>query len=593
MTKEKITDSSRRIFINTFVESYKKIWPYVKPYSFRAFLALLVAIPLGSLDAVIAWFLKPYTDNVIVARDASFAIYIPLLIIGFTIVQGGLNYFSAYLNTWVGTKVSTDLGRDLYKKLLTMDTPFFDKENSGTIVQRFFSDAFNATNSLISNLRHFLSKTFSSISLVVVLFLNSWQLSLIAVIALLIAFLPIRYVRKRMKNIVNKSIVASAEAVKANNETHAGNKIISAYNLQDYQNKRYNSIMDTTFSLAIKMVQTTNWLSPVMHIVLGIGVAAVLFYSNNLIVTGKITSGNFASFLAAMLLLYTPIKTIGNNVVDIQKAFLAIERIFEIFELKTKITEVKNPVELIRVEKEISFENVSFEYEPNKPVLKDINLKTEVGQTIALVGNSGGGKSTLVNLIPRFYDVQKGSIKIDGVDIKNIRLFSLRNQISIVFQDNFLFSGTIRENILLGKLNATEEEINNAVKSAHLDHFIASLPNGLDTVIGERGTTLSGGQRQRVGIARAFIRNACIVILDEATSALDNKSEAVVQKAIDNLVKNRTVFVIAHRLSTVQNADKIIVLNEGNIVEEGKHEELLKNLNGPYYTLYNAQFKHK
>ncbi|WP_424244688.1 subfamily B ATP-binding cassette protein MsbA [Elusimicrobium posterum] len=572
--------------------SLKKLWPYIKPYWFRTLLALFIALPIGALDSVIAMFLKPYTDSVIVQQDAKFTYMLPGLIVGFTVVQGLLTYFSAYLNTWVGTKMSTNLGRDLYRKLLTLDTSYFDRTNSGMIVQRFFSDAFVSSQTIISNSRQFVSKIFSALALVGVLFWNSWHLASIAVIALVVAFVPIRWVKKKMRTIVDKGIVVSASAVTANNETYSGNKIISAYNLQEYQNQKYHGIMDKTFSLAIKMVQHTNWLSPFMHIAMGVGVAVVLVFSNSLITKGLITQGNFVSFLAAMLLLYTPIKSVSNNIMDLQRAFLAIERVFELFHIEPKVKNSKDAEDIGEIKKSIEFKNVDFEYEHGKPVLQNINLKVKVGQTIALVGNSGGGKTTIVNLIPRFYDVTKGQLLIDGKNVKDLTLESLREQIAVVFQDNFLFSGTIRENVLLGKLNATEDEIKDAIKSAHLDHFVSGLPDGLDTEIGERGATLSGGQRQRLAIARAFIRNASIVILDEATSALDNKSEAVVQKAIENLMKNKTVFVIAHRLSTVQNADKIVVLNEGHIVETGTHKELLEAC-GPYHTLYNAQFKNK
>ncbi len=281
----------------------------------------------------------------------------------------------------------------------------------------------------------------------------------------------------------------------------------------------------------------------------------------------------------------------GDDYVDIKKALLAIDRIFEIFAIQPRITEPADAHTLRGVKKEIKFENVSFSYKEGVPVLKNINLTVPVGSTLALVGNSGGGKSTVVNLLPRFYDVQQGCVRFDGQDVRGLTLSSLRDQIAVVFQDNFLFSGTIRENILIGRKGASEADLQAAVKNAHLEDFIASLDKGLDTELGERGLTLSGGQRQRVAIARAFIRNAPVVVLDEATSALDNKSEAIVQKALDNLMKNRTVFVIAHRLSTVVNADKIVVLNGGEIVEQGTHEELLKLENGAYRALYNAQFK--
>ena len=327
-----------------------------------------------------------------------------------------------------------------------------------------------------------------------------------------------------------------------------------------------------------------------MHVIVSVGIGIAIAYGSHLILTNQITSGNFVSFITALIMLYTPIKNLGNNFNAVQFSFLAIERVFSILESEPKIKDSENAVVLNNIGT-IEFKDVNFEYVRNKPVLKNINLKVTAGETIALVGNSGGGKSTIVSLIPRFYDVVSGGILIDGIDIRNLTLKSLRQNIAIVFQDNFLFSGTIRDNVMLGNENATEKDVEKAIKMAYLDDFIAGLSNGLDTQIGERGILLSGGQKQRVAIARAFLKNAPIVILDEATSALDNKAEAIVQKAIDNLMQDKTVFVIAHRLSTIQNADKIVVINEGEIAETGNHEELLKIDNGAYKMLYEMQFK--
>ena len=292
-----------------------------------------------------------------------------------------------------------------------------------------------------------------------------------------------------------------------------------------------------------------------------------------------------------MLLLYKPVKTLGNTLTIIQNIFVALGRVFELFDLDSEIKDCKNPVELNGLEEGISIENVDFEYVENQPILKNLSLSVRKNETIAIVGNSGGGKSTLVNLIPRFYDTKSGAIKIDGIDIRNISLKSLRKNISMVFQDNFLYTGTIRENILMGNPYATEEELDAVIRMAHLEDMLAEHPEGLDTLLGERGVTLSGGQRQRVAIARAMLRNAPIVILDEATSALDNESEAIVQKAMDNLMSDRTVFIIAHRLSTIKNADRIAVINEGELVELGTHEELMNIENGHYRALYEMQFK--
>ena len=576
-----------------FTEHYKKMWPFVKPYLFRAILAILICIPIGALDSVVALSLKPYMDIVLVDKSSSSPAYIPLLIVAFTSVQGGLNYAATYLNTWVGTKINQDLKRSLYRKLLHMQTAYFDQHDSGFIVQRFSSDCDVACAGLLENLKVFVSRFFSSVSLVCVLIYNSWQLAIIAVLILGCALMPLASVRRRIKRVVLGSVVESAKILSNYTETCSGNKTIASYNLQRKIYHRFDDTLRNLFKLTIKMVQKTAWMTPALHIIVSIGIGAVIGYGSYLIVNGTITSGNFVSFITALILLYTPIKSIGKNYNAMQVSFLAIERVVEILETEPTIVNRPDAQKLLGVHKGIQFHHVDFEYNEGVPVLKDINLNVKSGSTIALVGNSGGGKTTIVNLIPRFYDVKSGSITIDGTDIRDFTLQSLRDNIAVVFQDNFLFAGTIRDNILLGKEDASEEEIAKAVKMACLDEFISELKDGLDTKIGERGSLLSGGQRQRLAIARAFIKNAPVVILDEATSALDNKAEAVVQKAIDNLMQDRTVFVIAHRLSTVQNADNIVVVNDGEIVEQGTHEQLLNIENGAYKALYNAQFKSK
>lgn len=576
-----------------FIEHYKKMWPFVKPYMFRAILAILICVPIGALDSVVALSLKPYMDIVLVDKTESSPAYIPLLIVAFTSVQGFLNYAATYLNTWVGTKINQDLKRALYKKLLHLETSYYDQHNSGFVIQRFNTDCDIACSGLLENLKVFVSRFFSSISLICVLIYNSWQLAIIAVLILGCALMPLASVRRRIKRVVMGSVVEGAKVVSNYNETYSGNKTIASYNLQNKIYNTFDSTLHNLFKLTIKMVQKTAWMTPALHIIVSIGIGAVIGYGSYLIVNGDITSGNFVSFITALILLYTPIKSIGKNYNAMQVSFLAIERVVEILETEPTIFDKPNAVTLKGVKKSINFNHVYFEYKEGVPVLKDINLEVKAGTTVALVGNSGGGKTTIVNLIPRFYDVKSGSITIDKTDIRDISLESLRDNIAVVFQDNFLFAGTIRDNILLGKEDATEEGIATAVKMACLDEFINELENGLDTKIGERGSLLSGGQRQRLAIARAFIKNAPVVILDEATSALDNKAEAVVQRAIDNLMQDRTVFVIAHRLSTVQNADKIVVINDGEIIETGTHEELLQEENGAYKALYNAQFKAK
>lgn len=586
-----IKEHLKKIANNRFVTNYRRMWPYVRPVWFRALCSMLICIPIGSLDAVIALALKPYMDLVMVEKSVTSPWYIPLGIVAFTSIQGGLKYLSSYLSTWVGGRITNGLKFDMFKKLLTLPTSLFDKKNSGDIVFQFNNQADMACSGLLDNLSIFTQRIFSSISLVCVLFYNSWQLALIAVVVLGCAFAPVAKLQKRIKSVMEKTVFADSSIITEYNEVFNGNKTITSYNLAKHETEKFRNILKSIFTLRIKMVQKTQWLSPMMHVIVSVGIAAAIGYGSHLIMSGQITSGNFVSFITALILLYTPVKNIGNNLNSVQFSFFAIERIFEVLDSVPAIRNNDNAIALDRKHSSIQFKNVNFEYVKNRPVLKNINLEVKCGETIAFVGNSGGGKTTIVNLLPRFYDIKSGSIEIDGTDIRNYTLESLRDNIAVVFQDNFLFSGTIRENILLGNENATEEQITQAVKMAYLDDFIASLKDGLDTVIGERGVLLSGGQKQRVAIARAFLKDAPIIILDEATSALDNKAEAVVQKAIDNLMQDKTVFVIAHRLSTIQNANKIVVINQGEIAESGTHEELLTIENGAYKTLYEMQFK--
>ncbi len=573
------------------VQNYKKIFPYVRPYWFKALLAVLITIPVGSMDAVIAWSLKPYMDIVLIEKSVRSAAYVPLLIIIFSLTQSFLNYGATYLNAWVGRRITNDLKDDLYVKLLHNDVSYFDKATSGEIQMRFNGDAEIACNGLINNVKVFATRFFSSVALIGVLFYNSWQLTIVALFFMFAAFIPLGKIRKKIKSLTMQSLTAGGFIATQYNEAFSGNRVITSYNLHEQQHKMFANNQRSIFKLSMKMIQRTGMVSPMMHFLISSGIAGVVWFGSYLIVTGQMTGGNFVSFIAALLMLYTPIKTIGNSYNALQMSFLSMERVFEILEKIPSISNAPDAVPLKKIKKNIVFKDVCFEYIPGKPVLKNINIDIPVGNMVALVGNSGGGKTTFVNLLPRFYDVTSGEILIDGTNIKQFDLYSLRDKIAVVFQDNFLFTGSIRDNILLGKENATEAELNSAIDSACLREFIDSLDEGVDTQIGERGILLSGGQKQRIGIARAFIKNAPIVILDEATSALDNKSEAIVQEAINNLMKDRTVFVIAHRLSTVRNADKIVVINRGKIVEVGAHKELINKEDGIYKSLYDTQLK--
>lgn len=568
----------------------KKFWPFLKPYIFLTILGVLLTIPVGGLDAAVASFLKPFMDNVMVDKNTEFALKVPFIIIGFTLVQGICIYTSNIVNTYVGARISTDLKLALYKKLLVSESVFFDKNTSGIVLLRFCNDADSATTGLITNVKLFLSKFWSSLGLLAVLLWNSWQLSFIALGVLILLVIPMKIARKKVMKIMSKNVEAQTKINTTYVETYSGIKIIKSFNLIKTMYEKFHREAEDIFKFSMKMTRDTNWLSPAMHLVTACGVAGVLYYGMYLITTGVITSGTFVAFLAALIMLYTPIKSIGNNYVGLQTALLALERIYVILDTPSfEANDGEGKKELKAISKEIKFNHVNFSYDGQRMILKDVNLSVPVGKKVALVGNSGGGKSTVCSLIPRLYELDSGNITIDGTDITEFTLSSLRDKISMVFQDNFLFDGTVRQNLMYGKADATDDEINRAIKSAYLDEFVQKLPKGIDTLIGERGLLLSGGQKQRLAIARAILKNAPIVILDEATSALDNKSEKVVQRALDKLMEGRTTIVIAHRLSTVMDADKILVINDGHVVEEGTHNDLLEK-NGSYAVLYRSQF---
>ena len=581
-----------------------KMYPYIKIVLWRSILLFLLAVPLGLLDGVVAFSLRPYMDFVVNGNElqtfelmghtfklqAFFIKLIPIAIVVFALVQGVLKYVCNYLSDWTGNKMSNTLKVDLFKKLTSMDTKFFDINSSGLVLSRFFSDPDAASKNLINTLKSFILSIFEFVALVFVLLFNSWKLALIGIGVMGIAITPVLFIKKKIKKVSNATMVVSGDMTTNFNETFAGNKIITAYNLQENQNHKFEEQIHEQFDLAMSLTKRVGWMSPIMYFVCSIGIAIVMSYGNSLILSGEMSAGSFASFVTSLLLLYKPTKSLGLTLTNLQNTFVSIARVFELFDLMPEIKNSPNAQKFQGVGSGINFSHVNFEYEENQPVLKDFNLDVKANETIALVGNSGGGKSTVVNLLPRFYDIKSGSIKINGVDIRDLDISDLRNHISFVFQDNYLFTGTLKENILMGKPNATDAEIAEAIKLSHLDEFIGTLPEGINTIVGERGSSLSGGQRQRVAIARALIKNAPIVILDEATSALDNESEAIVQQALDNLMKNKTVFVIAHRLSTIHNANRIAVLNEGELVELGTHEELINKPEGRYRYLYEMQF---
>lgn len=567
----------------------RRFYVFVRPYTVRGILAVSMAVLAGLTDAAIPYLLKPFTESVLMMDPGQNLAYIPLLIVFMALMQSGFKFAANYYSNWVGRRVSNDLKLSLFDKLTHNDAAFFDKATSGDVLRRYNTDADVASEGLVGNVNLIINRLFMTLGLVFVLIYLSRILAAVAIAALVLAVLPMTVVRRRIKQLITDTVKYQGAVSTHYNEAFGGNRAISSYDLYARQKALLARTLSDIFRLSVKMVQRVGFMSLFMHLAVALGIAATVWLQGYLIANKLISVGDFVSFMATLLLLYTPVKSIGNNYANVQSALQAVIRILDTLDEKPAIADRPGAGRLEGVRKGIRYAGVSFSYIPGRPVLRGIDLDIPAGQSIAFVGNSGGGKSTLANLLPRFYDVTEGAVLVDGVDVRDVTLESLRAAISVVFQDNFLFGGTIRENILMGNPAASEDDLARAVRAACLEDFVHSLSGGLETVIGERGIMLSGGQKQRVAIARAFIKDAPVVILDEATSALDNQSETVVQRAIENLMRNKTVLIIAHRLSTVVAADRIVVLKDGVIVESGRHEELLVRPNGVYASLYRTQ----
>lgn len=600
---------------------YKRLFQYFKPYWFRALVATLITIPIGALDGAIAWSLKPYVDTMQVADSVQKISFVPFVIVGFTLIQGLLSYLSIYLNGWLGGRIMCDVRQDMFARLQTLDVSYFDRTPSGTIIFSYFQDPQSINTNILNNTKQMLTRMSSAIFLCGVLIMTSWKLSIIAISVLLLILYPSTLIRKIIKELAHRNKALTGNVLSYYTETVGGIRVIYGFNLVEQRLKKFREFQRNLFSTMMQGTKAQGWLTPSMHIIASIGIALIIWQGSTMVVSKELSTGGFVSFLAAMLMLYNPIKNLGGSILNAQMSLLVAGRIFQTMDQIPSIRNTEDARELTTIHDGIAFDHVYFSYdaraksddeaggeataaaavagseaaatpeEAEEPawVLEDVHLTFRKGETIALVGPSGGGKSTIVSLIPRYYDPNRGAIRIDGVDIRQYTLESLRRQIAIVTQDNFLFDGSIRENLLMGNPDATEAQLYAALEQAYLKDFVDTLPEGLETVIGERGVMLSGGQRQRVAIARAILKNAPIVILDEATSALDSKAEAVVQKAMESLMQNRTVVVIAHRLSTVRNADRIVVLEQGRVIEQGTHDVLLA-ANGAYASLYRTQY---
>jgi len=569
-------------------DRHKRIFALIKENRFRLFLAMACMLVIGVATAATAFLIKPVLDDIFFNQDTLMLKIIPVVVILIFFLRGVATYVQDYLMNYVGESIIRRLRDDLYDNIQDLPIAFIQKEKTGVLMSRVLSDV-NIVKSMVSTaVTSSLKDSFTIVGLTVVIFYRDWKMALFALVILPLAFFPVVEFGRRVRRVSTGCQEAIADLSSFLHETFAGNKIVKAFGMEQYEKERFFQRTLGLFKLEMKAVVARSLSSPIMEFLGGLGIAFIIWYGGSKVLAGTSTAGTFFSFMAAVLMLYDPVKKLSGLNNAVQQGMAAVDRIFDLMETKSEIEEHKNPVELKRGPHRVSFENVFFKYEDDM-ILKDINLEVRAGDILALVGMSGGGKTSLVNLLPRFYDVTEGTILIDGVDIRKASISSLRDQMAIVTQDPILFNDSIRNNIAYGNREASAEEIKKAAEAAYAYNFIQGFPDKFDTNIGELGARLSGGEKQRICIARALLKDAPILILDEATSSLDAESEMLVQKALENLMKGRTTFVIAHRLATIDYADRIIVIVNGRIVEEGKKEELIAR-QGEFFKLYRMQY---
>jgi subfamily B ATP-binding cassette protein MsbA len=573
------------------MQLYLRLLDYIRPYWVRLVIAAVCSGAVAALTGAYAWLVRPALDEIFINKNETWLYLLPVALMVVSVLKGACGYGQSYLMIFVGSRVVTDIRQQLFGHLMRLPIGFHLKNPSSRMLSRVINDVNWIQNAVSGVLKDLFQQSLTFLVLLGVILYQNWRLALFSIVVIPLSAYPMVRFGNQLRKIAATGQERTADMSTALQETLTGVRIVKGFTREDAEGRRFAGFNEAYFRTNMKSTQVSSITSPVLEVVGIIGVAGIIWYGGSQVIQGAMTPGTFFSFLTAVFLMYTPIKRLASANNTIQQALAAADRVFAVLDVPTEAARDTGTRGLDGVRSSIDLQGVSFRYEGIEAwALTDMSLTVRPGEVLALVGSSGAGKTTLVNLIPRFHDPTAGAILIDGVDSREIRLAALRRQIGIVSQETLLFDDTVRNNIAYGRDGATEEAVTDAARAAFAHDFIMKLPNGYDTFIGENGVKLSGGERQRLAIARALLRNPPILILDEATSSLDTESERMVQMALANLMKGRTTFVIAHRLSTIQRADRIAVLAAGRLVELGRHEELLAKA-GVYQRLYQMQFQ--
>lgn len=573
------------------VERYLRLVRYIRPYRTRFIVAIVCSGAVAALSGVYAWLVKPVLDGIFIEKNERLLVALPLALLAVSVVKAFFSYGQTYLTSYVGNRVIADIRQALFQHLMRLPVGYHDENTSGRLVSRVVNDVSLMANAVSNVLKDIFQHSLTFLVMLGVIFYQNWKLASLSIVVIPLSVVTMSRMGRRLRSLATKGQERMGDMSSTIQETLSGIRMVKAFKREDAEATRFAVSNQAFLATTLKANQVWSIGSSHMEVIGVVGVAVIIWYGGYLVIHEALTPGAFFSFLTAMFMAFTPIRKLAGSNNLIQQALAAAERVYEVLDLSTEQDQDRGTVDCRGISREIEFQNVSLNYgEEAAAALSGVDLVIRAGEVVALVGSSGSGKSTLVSLLPRFYQPTGGRIMLDGAPLESYSLASLRAQIGIVSQEVVLFDDTVASNIAFGRPGASAVEIEQAAKLAYAHDFISRLPEGYQTAVGERGVKLSGGERQRLAIARAILRDPPLLILDEATSALDTESERIVQLALANLMKNRTTVVIAHRLSTVQNATRIVVLDRGRVAEIGTHEELLRK-NGLYRRLHAMQFQ--